>query len=90
MAMKSLINFCSQCVWEYLCMDSSICNLCSLYRLLHVNDVLYVAHVLVVRLDVQDGRDRLPQLQRELLHCGAQLHKRPQAPIMTRIPGVEV
>ena len=63
-------------------MDSSICNLCSLRRLLHVNDVLYVAHVLVVRLDVQDGRDRLPQLHRELLHCGAQLHKRHQAPIM--------
>ena len=38
-----------------------------------MNDVLEVVDVLVVRRDVQDGSDRLPQLHRELLHCWAQL-----------------
>ena len=37
-----------------------------------MNDVLEVVDVLVVRCDVQDGSDRLPQLHRELLHCGFQ------------------
>ena len=49
-------------------------------RLLDVNDVLEVVHVLVVRRDVQDGGHRLSQLHRELLHRGAQLHGGVQAP----------
>ena len=37
-----------------------------------MDDVLEVVIVLVVLRDVQDGSDRLPQLHRKLLHCGAQ------------------
>ena len=43
----------------------------SLRRLLDVDDVLEVVHMLVVRRDVEDGGDRLRQLYRELLHRGA-------------------
>ena len=48
--------------------------------LLDVDDVLEVVHVLVVRSDIQDGGHRLRQLNRELLHDGAQLYWRVKAP----------